>query len=375
MKHYFIHACAGAGKTQRLIDHCSQRKSDTRRLILTLTLSGQDEIKDRLRSGTTQVESFVEVTGWYAFLLHHVIYPYLPLVFPKQRVNGFIFDAGDAVDKIRFKKKTDPQRYFTADALVYKDHLEELAALIMIKANGLVQNRLSQIYDEILIDEAQDISRSGLDVIDQLLKQDDVRCIIVGDSRQSLLDSSLSSTRNKGADRQKLIHWYRQFEKQGSLQIEEITETYRCNQAIAEFSDTIFSKNLDFASTVSLMHEKSSHSGVFLVAKQDLESYYTAFEPTVLRYSKTSWKDQDALHHINFGVAKGHTYEHVMILATKSIQDFCLKNKQLAGKTACSFYVAVTRAKYSVAIVVNCSRKKLLSASPTALTIWMPEEY
>lgn len=375
MKHHFIHACAGSGKTQRIIDHCAQGKADTRILILTLTLPGQDEIEGRLKTSTAQFGSFPEVEGWYAFLLHHVVRPYLPLAFPEQRLNGFIFDAGEARAKIRYKKKTDPQRYFTANGLVYKDHLEELAAQIMLKANGLVENRLSQIYDEILIDEAQDISRSGLDVIAQLLKQENVRCLIVGDSRQSLLDSSLSSTRNKGADRQNLVHWYRTFEKQGRLQIDEITETYRFNQAIAEFSDTIFPESLEFAPTVSLMHEHTSHNGVFLVAKQDLESYYTAFEPTVLRHSKVSWKDQAALHPINFGVAKGRTYERVMILATKAIQDFCLKNQHLEGKSACSFYVAVTRAKYSVAIVVNQPRKKLLSNEPAALKVWSPEAY
>lgn len=374
MKHHFIHACAGSGKTQHLINHCAQGKTDTRKLILTLTLAGQDEIVGRLRTNTAQFKSFPEVSGWYAFLVHHVVHPYLPLAFPKQRINGFIFDAGKARENIRYKKKTDPRRYFTTNGLVYKDHLEELAAQIMIKANGLVENRLSQIYDEILIDEAQDISRSGLDVIAQLLKQDDVRCLIVGDSRQSLLDSSLSSTRNKGADRQNLIHWYREFEKQGRLQIEEVTKTYRFNQAIADFSDTIFPESLEFAPTVSLMQEHSSHNGVFLVAKQDLENYYTAFKPTVLHYSKTSWKDQAALHPINFGVAKGRTYERVMILTTKPIQDFCLKNQQLNGKSACSFYVAVTRAKYSVAIVVDTPREKQPSEPPATLTVWAPEE-
>lgn len=375
MNHLFIHACAGSGKTQHIIDRCAQGKIDARRLILTLTLAGQDEIESRLQSCAARFTSFPEVKGWYAFLLHHVVRPYLPLAFPKQRLNGFIFDAGEARQSIRRLKKSNPRRYFTADGLVYKDHLEELAALLLAKADGLVESRLSQIYDEILIDEAQDISRSGLDIIGGLLEQEKVRCLIVGDVRQSLLDSNLSSTRNKGADRQNLIQWYRGFEKRGLLRIEEKSETYRFNQAIADFSDTIFPESLGLAPTVSLMRETAVHNGVFLVSKQDLESYYSAFQPTVLRYSKSSWKDQNALEPINFGVSKGRTYEHVMILATKSIQEFCLKKGYLKGKSACSFYVAVTRAKYSVAIVVDQPRRKLSSSAPAPLRVWTPKEH
>lgn len=373
MTHRFVHACAGSGKTQYVIDHCSQSQPNIRRLIITLTLTGQDELEKRLQKNIDSSRPAPEVTGWYAFLTNHIVRPYLPLLFPEQRVTGFIFDAGDARKSLRYKKKTDPRRYFSETGMIYKDNLEELATGLIDKAGGLVENRLRLIYDEILIDEAQDVSRSGLDVIARLLCQNSVRCLLVGDSRQSLLDSSLSSRKNKNADRQNLMEWYREFENLGRLRIEEKFETYRFNQAIADFSDAIFPKRFGFSSSLSRMNVESSHDGVFLLAKEDLGHYVKEFKPAVLRHSSSSWKDQAGHDPITFGNSKGRTYQRVIILATRAIQDFCLKGKELKDKSACAFYVAVTRAQYSVAIVINQSRKNLIVSAPLDLPVWTPE--
>lgn len=373
MTHQFIHACAGSGKTQHIVDHCNQGLLNVRRLIITLTLTGQEELEGRLQKDNATSPPALEISGWYAFLLNHVVRPYLPLLFPKQRISGFCFDPGDARRTLRFKKKTDPRRYISETGLVYKDNLEELATELIDKASGLVENRLRRIYDEILIDEVQDISRSGLDVIERLLRQDSVRCLLVGDSRQSLLDSSLSSGKNKKADRQNLMEWYRRLEKSVDLKIEEKVETYRFNQAIANFSDTIFPARFGFTPTVSRMNDQSSHDGVFLLAKEHLYHYVEAFKPTVLRYSKNSWKDQETLNPINFGISKGRTYERVLILATDPIQRFCLHGKELENKSACAFYVAVTRAQHSVAIAINRSHDNLTKTAPIELPVWTPQ--
>lgn len=374
MTHQFVHACAGSGKTQHVIDHCSQSQSNVRRLIITLTLTGQDELEGRLQKNIDPSAPTLEVTGWYAFLTNHIVRPYLPLLFPEQRVTGFMFDPGDARKSLRYKKKTDPRRYFSETGMIYKDNLEELATGLIDKAGGLVENRLRLIYDEILIDEAQDISRSGLDVIARLLHQDPVRCLLVGDSRQSLLDSSFSSQKNRKADRQNLMEWYREFEKSGRLTIDEKAETYRFNQTIADFSDTIFPNRLGFSSTVSRMNDETSHDGVFLLAKEDLGNYIAEFNPTVLRHSSSSWRDQTEHNPITFGNSKGRTYQRVIILATGAIQDFCLKGKELKDKSACAFYVAVTRAQYSVAIVIDQSRRNLIASAPLGLPVWTPRQ-
>ena len=170
------------------------------------------------------------------------------------------------------------------------------------------------------------------------------------------------------------MEWYREFENSGLLRIDEKVETYRFNQAIADFSDTIFPKRFGFSSTVSRMNDESSHDGVFLVAKEDLCNYIAEFKPIVLRHSSSSWRDQTGQNPITFGNSKGRTYQRVIILATGAIQDFCLKGKELRDKSACAFYVAVTRAQYSVAIVINQSRKNLIASAPPVLSVWTPQQ-
>ena len=373
MTHTFVHACAGSGKTQSIIARCQMDSAATRRLIITLTTSGQDEIESRLRQVSATQDEHSEVSGWYAFLLNQIVRPYLELLFPGRRIAGFLFDCSAARDMIRYKKKSDPARYFSSTGMVYKDSLEDLAVQVMQCANGLVERRLSLIYDEIIIDEVQDISRSGLDVIAKLIQQDSFGCFFVGDGRQSLLDSNLSSNKNKQADRQNLLAWYRNLSMTNQLNIEERTETFRFNQAIADFSDTIFPESFGFSPTQSRMLDRSGHDGVFLVAAEDLDEYIERYNPVILRGSKSSWKNRAELDPINFGVSKGRTYERVAILATGAIKQFCLSGEALKDKSACSFYVGVTRAMYSVAIVVNRTRNKLLGAVNGGLDVWFPQ--
>ncbi|ALF57867.1 Hypothetical protein CpCap5W_1213 [Corynebacterium pseudotuberculosis] len=64
----------------------------------------------------------------------------------------------------------------------------------------------------------------------------------------------------------------------------------------------------------------------------------------------------------------------MIILATGPIQNFCLKGIELKEKSACAFYVAVTRAQYSVAIAVNQSRKNLIASAPQGLPVWTRQQ-
>ena len=112
----------------------------------------------------------------------------------------------------------------------------------------------------------------------------------------------------------------------------------------------------------------------FCLQKEDIGHYVAEFNPTVLRYSSSSWKDQTAHNPITFGNSKGRTYQRVIILATDPIQNFCLKGMELKDRSACAFYVAVTRARYSVAIVINRSRKSLIASAPQGLPVWTRQQ-
>ncbi len=350
MIHNFVHACAGAGKTELIVQRCANTADQKRRLVITLTDSGQAELISRL-SGVCSKSQMPDVMGWYAFMIRHYVRPYLPILFPHVRPTGFIFDR--AMHPKDHFKLGGSRRYFSSNGSIYKETLPELAVKVAEASQGAVEKRLGRIYDEIIIDEVQDISRKSLDIIERLLSQATPHLILVGDVRQSLLDSDQTSSKNRNADRLGLINWYRKHESAGLLEIKELCETWRSNQRIADFSDRIFPTELGFAPTNSKNQTVTGHDGVFLVHEQHLATYLENYHPIPLRSSKASGKNLTDLEFKNIGTVKGLTYERVVIVPTNPMLKLIADGTPLADKSACLFYVGITRARASVAIIVN----------------------
>lgn len=372
--HLFVHAAAGSGKTERIVRTCANRDKPKRRLIITLTESGQEELISRL-SDACSADQMPDVIGWYAFLIKHYVRPYLPCAFEGIRPTGFIFKPEHHPDNLRYLK--NEHRHFAPDGSIYRNTLAELAIKVAEAANGAVERRLGLIYDEIIIDEVQDISRKSLDVLARLLNCQNPRLVIVGDVRQSLLDSDLMSARNKNADRLQLLSWYRDHENSGRLAIEEMATTRRSNQVIASFSDAIFPAELGFAPTTSANKETTGHDGVFLVNEAHLNDYVQRYGAVPLRGSAASGKHLNHLGFTNIGQVKGLTYDRVIIYPTQPMLALLSTGKPLADKSACSFYVAVTRARASVAIIVDSKTlTKRLRENPTLpIELWEPPEH
>ncbi|MCT7780862.1 MAG: hypothetical protein N4R17_05290, partial [Lactobacillus iners] len=103
--HKFIQACAGWGKTHAIIERCIQMPTSKRRIIITLTSSGQSELRRRLRENMGKINIYPEVKGWYEFLMHDVISPYLPKKFSNIKISGFDFDKNRENRAWRTNKK------------------------------------------------------------------------------------------------------------------------------------------------------------------------------------------------------------------------------------------------------------------------------
>lgn len=112
------------------------------------------------------------------------------------------------------------------------------------------------------------------------------------------------------------------------------------------------------------MSTVTDHDGVFALREVDVDAYLRAFNPQPLRDSIATARGV-CLPFRNFGKVKGVTFDRVIIYPTRPITMFLTEGKELAPKTACGLYVAVTRAKYSVAFVVP-------DPSATALQPWSP---
>ena len=346
-------AVAGGRKTQGVVDRCVA--ATCRALVLTFTVANQKELQGRLSARGLGVS--VDVQGWFSFLLGHWVRPYLPMVFPGRRLKGLNFDG----DPGQYAK--GEQRFLDDEDRAYRRHLAHLAVLTNEASGSAVLDRLCRLYDEIYIDEVQDLNGYDLEVLELLLNSR-VRMHLVGDVRQALMATNEKDPKNKQYKGIKIKEWFDLQEARGLLTIDQAATTWRSNQVIADFADSIFDAGWGFERTTSMNKEVTGHDGLLAVRTQDAASYFAAFRPLCLRHSVTSARDLD-LPFTTFGKSKGLDRGRVLVAPTKAMVDFLSRGKKLEPNAACSLYVAVTRARFSVAFVSD-------RAGDLGLPLWSP---
>lgn len=358
MGNHLTLAVAGSGKTQDIVKYCAAMPKERRALVLTYTQANQAVLRGRLAAHAGDHPG-IEVMGWFTFLLRHFARPFLPFKFPGHRVLGFNFEGRP------HPMAKGVRRFLDSVGAAYACELGRLAHELIEASEGALLRRLQCIYEEILIDEVQDLSAHDWGIIDSLLSSSlDVR--MVGDIRQAVLATNPRSAKNKKYAYAESIHWFREREKQGLLEISESCVTWRCRPEIAAFADTIFDSSWAFPLTESRNHVVSDHDGVFLVHPDHVYVYAALYEPLCLRSSANSGKAFD-LPYVNFRLAKGTQCKRVLVVPTNGIERFVTSGVPLEPIPAAMFYVAVTRASQSVAIV-------LADAGASPLAFWEPQE-
>ena len=357
MANHLTLAVAGSRKTQGLVEYCASLSSERRVLVLTYTQANQVELISRLKQYAGN-HHYIEVMGWFTFLLRHFARPFLPFKLSGQRVLGFNFDGRPHL------MAKGMGRFLDSNGAAYGCELGRLAHELVAESKGALLKRLECIYDEILIDEVQDLSAHDWEIIDVLLHSSiDIR--MVGDIRQSVLATNPRSSKNAKYSYAGAIKWARERESKGLLEILESVTTWRCHPVVAKFSDSIFDPSWRFPETRSKNETVTEHDGVFLVSRKDATEYVRLFQPQCLRHSVSSGKSFD-LDFLNFKVSKGMTYGRILIVPTAQIAKFITSGTYLEANSASSFYVAVTRARQSVAIVLD-------TAGTSSLPFWRPE--
>lgn len=344
MTNHLTLAVAGSGKTRGIAQHCAALGHDRRALVVTFTQTNQAELRGRIATCAGD-HSGIEVMGWYTFLLRHFARPFVPFKSRGARIRGFNFDGRPA------RYAAGIRRFLDSHGAVYACELSRLSNELAETSDGALIRRLERIYDEILIDEVQDLSSHDWQIVDLLLGSS-IDIYMVGDIRQAVLSTNPRSSKNKNYEYARSIQWFRDRQRQDTIQITENNVTWRCHPTIANFSDAIFDESWTFPTTVSRNGTVTGHDGIFLVRPDDVTAYVEAFSPMCLRSTAGSGKEFD-LDYLNFKVSKGMTRERVLIVPTGGIRDFIRKGKFLEPIPAAAFYVAVTRARQSVAVVID----------------------
>lgn len=341
-------AVAGGRKTQGIVERCASAPAGRRILVLTYTIANQHELRARLAS-MAPIQAKVQVQGWFSFLLGHWIRPYLPRQFPNRRLGGLNFEGDPGM------YATGEARYLDSDGRAYKLHLAQLALMTASASDDAVLDRLRRMYDEICIDEVQDLNGYDLEILQTLLSSP-IDVHMVGDVRQALLLTNPRERKNSQYKGIQVKRWFDEAAAAGLLEVTHSTTTWRSNQMIADFADSIFDDTWGFEKTTSLNSDITGHDGLFVIRQEHVPAYVALFEPLCLRHSANSARSLK-LPFLNFGIAKGRSAERVLVAPTGVITDFLRSGKRLEDFASCCLYVAVTRARASVAFVSDVTNK------------------
>ncbi|MBN8868273.1 MAG: UvrD-helicase domain-containing protein [Solirubrobacterales bacterium] len=348
-------AAAGSGKTEYLLESALS-EPNRRTLIVTYTNENLREINSRLWEKVSGPPPGVTTMTWFEFLLRDGVKPYQSYKTRFGRIRSINFITQNPP----FARRDDFDNYYLDSSdNIYRDAVSDLAFELNLASGGKVVKRLEGMYDQILVDEVQDMAGYDLDLL-QLLLVSSIEITMVGDPRQSvyLTNRSNKNSQYRGA---KLVDWITERVEGDDCFLRHMDVSYRCTQAICDVADSIYP---DMQSTSSLNDVSDHHLGVFLVHTDHLAEYIENFSPQELRWDRRSPLAGPLAR--NFGQVKGQAFDRVLIHPTGTITKYLENGDALADGTAAKFYVAVTRARFSVAVVT----KKHTTASQ--LPFWRP---
>lgn len=336
-----ILAAAGSRKTEYIVDS-ALAVTDGRVLITTYTNENQRQIVQRIEQKVGTMPPHITVIGWFSFLIAHCAKPYQQArVGEPLLINGLNFKGS----RNRFARKSENRYFLDSNNDLYRDGVSDFVVTLNGDTNGAVVRRLENIYAHILVDEVQDLVGYDLDVLDMLLAST-VRLTLVGDPRQHTLSTNIGP-RNKKYRGSGIKDWFA--ERSGACGLQTRDVSYRCNQTICDFADAIYP---EMPKTRSYEVGETGHDGIFYISPKRVAEYLDEFrDVTVLRDSKRA--DTLGLPAMNIGVSKGSTFDRVMIFPTKPMVEYLMKRDPSKLRAPERLYVAVTRAKFSVAFVVD----------------------
>lgn len=355
MDNKLVIAAAGSGKTTFLVNR-ARELSDNKILITTYTEANEREIRKKFIELYGFIPANVTIQTWFSFLIQHGVRPYQSLIFEGtvkglmlvNQKSGFRYISRGR--PVYWGEKDLPQYYFTGSMQVYSDKISKFVCRVNELSNGLVIDRLSRIYSHIFIDEVQDLAGYDLELIKLfMLSSSDV--VMVGDPRQVTYHTH-DEAKNKSYEDGKIEDYIIEQCRQISVDIdkETLNVSYRNKKDICELANLLYP---DYTACGYVHQDTTEHDGVFFVKPADVDDYLNAFHPIQLR-DKVTVPVNTQFEALNFGDAKGLTFERVLIYPTKPMLDWIIDHsKIMKSQSRSKLYVAITRARHSVGIVFD----------------------
>lgn len=366
-------AAAGSGKTTFILKqvfHTIEQgiMKDKYLIIVTYTTRNQENIKECVIKKYGYIPKSIVVVGWYKFLLDYFIRPF------KGSVISLLYDRHIGIHYVEgqsgiiktknnkfFTKNKNEEKFLDKKNNIYSDKLCEFAYKCYEVNHDLLLERLFNIIDTLFIDEAQDLSGWDFDIINIILKSKfPIKCILCADPRQRTYETSAAIKNKKYSGKIKLY-----IDEKVNINCEiyinidttTLNFSHRCVQSICDFAFKISNEypkaNSCQCKQCCEERDKYPHKkGMFLLKNKDVPAYIKTYNPISLIWNKRFTVKTKIVY--NYGESKGLEADSTLIYPTKNIIKFlCTGNSQFKPTTKNKLYVAVTRAKFAAAIVVD----------------------
>lgn len=360
-KNTVLLSAAGAGKTQYLVCEALKVKDDGV-LITTYTESNELEIKKKFMELNGHVPKNIVVMTWFTFLINHGVKPFQGSLFDFS-VKGMLLVSNrsgkrgnDRLNRpIYWGEQDFSKHYFDGSHRIYSDKLAKLVIRCNRASNGNVVDRISRVFRHIFVDEVQDLAGYDLDILDALFRSAS-RVLLVGDPRQVTYLTHHEAKHEKYADGGLVRFLNDKLPKKIPFDLDEntLSKSHRNSELICSLSSKLFPhmKPSEACTCKSCRSEAQHGSGIFIVRQADYSRYVETFRPMQLRDKVTSPGVDNRFPAMNIGASKGLGFDRVIILPTEPMRRWILDvNAELKPKTRAKFYVALTRARHSGAIV------------------------
>lgn len=359
MTNDLIIASAGSGKTTTLVEKAIDKANAGETvLITTFTEACEAEIKNKLvEENNGCIPDNITIQTWFSFLIRHGAKPYQDYVIDTE-ITGLILEGGRSGlryttpqgKKIYWGEPKNPYEfYFSKSGKIYSDKLAKFVIRCNTKSGGKVFHRISQCFDNIFIDEVQDLAGYDLEILNDLFNcQSNI--LLVGDPRQATYSTN-NTQKNAKYKKSAIVNFFSDDTVKIDRDDNSLTVNYRCSPQICDYSNKLYP---EFPESTSGHNTITGHDGIIIVDEAHVDSYLKEHQSVVqLRYSVKKQVNTDYPVY-NFGKSKGLTFDRVLIYPTDPIFKWILSaENELKGVSRSGFYVALTRARYSVGIVLE----------------------
>ncbi|KSU59061.1 DNA/RNA helicase [[Bacillus] enclensis] len=345
-----IKAAAGTGKTTLLIGEAVKNYQEGKVLYLTYTNANLNSMKYDLMDSVGIIPKNIKCKTWTEFLLNECAKPYRK-VMGGPEIQGVNFCSLGEIPRLKGITADNWRYYYDFQGRLYYQRLAQFCNLVLEASEGAMINRLEKIYSTILIDEVQDMGGYDLKIIEAIYHSN-IDLVVVGDHRQATYSTNSGPflSRYRGIN---IFNFFTEVLKHDEL--ESLDVCHRCPQIVCDLANTLYS-DLNMKSVKKVDNEDV---GTYLVDMDNVYKFIEHYKPTVLYYNISSFNkfisklDGDInFESITFGKSKGLSYENVLILPTKEMENHILKGRhKMSDSVIAQFYVAITRSKNNVAIL------------------------